>query len=356
MQPCLSLHFVKLKPGHPWIQSADGLVFLMPRLGMGKTSLGPLTQAVGCGDLLVLCGAVDAKILVRSDQEMKFWWFRVSLDQLRPLLTAEELSLFAHVIEMLKRCKVYPASGALAKACHASVGETISSDDLSSRVELLSLAGLLLSSELEQARRNRAGPNGTEEVLARGLEKLSVADITSLSVASLAKRFGCSRRHLNRLFHEHFGYSFCALRMEMRLLKAVSLLRDPGAKILHVAEECGFRHTGLFNGCFKRRFGASPGQFRDGLASLILSSKRTRRSSSVCDLRVKGLCPWAEKAERTNLPTTGKQAPLDLRIIANSCSSRPERPSSPALNGWKPHSHAPLADSPNAVLVQSPRL
>src|SRR2546430_2401773 len=75
------------------------------------------------------------------------------------------------------------------------------------------------------------------------------------------KRFRC-RRHLNRLFHQYFGFSVAALRMEMRLLKDVSLLRDPNIKVINVAEQCGFNHLGLFNTCFKRRFGQTPGHWR----------------------------------------------------------------------------------------------
>jgi hypothetical protein len=30
-----------------------------------------------------------------------------------------------------------------------------------------------------------------------------------------------------------------------------------------VAEKCGFNHLGLFNTCFKKRFGTSPGQWRN---------------------------------------------------------------------------------------------
>jgi len=69
-------------------------------------------------------------------------------------------------------------------------------------------------------------------------------------------------RHLNRLFHQYFGFSVGALRMEMRLLKAVSLLRDVNAKVINVAAQCGFNHLGLFNTCFKRRFGVTPGCWR----------------------------------------------------------------------------------------------
>src|ERR1019366_4324749 len=93
-------------------------------------------------------------------------------------------------------------------------------------------------------------------------EKLSATELVGLSVPELAGKFGCSRRHLNRLFHQHFGISVAALRMEMRLLKAISLLRDPDAKVINVAEQCGFNHLGLFNTCFKRRFGTSPGHWR----------------------------------------------------------------------------------------------
>jgi AraC-like DNA-binding protein len=93
-------------------------------------------------------------------------------------------------------------------------------------------------------------------------EKLSASELINLSVGELADRFNCSRRHLNRLFHQHFGVSVAALRMEMRMLKAISLLRDAGVKIIDVAEQCGFNHLGLFNTCFKRRFGTSPGRWR----------------------------------------------------------------------------------------------
>ena len=93
-------------------------------------------------------------------------------------------------------------------------------------------------------------------------ERLSSQELLSSSVGQLAEKFSCSRRHLNRLFHQHFGFSVAALRMEMRLVKAVSLLRDPNIKVINVAEQCGFNHLGLFNTCFKRRFGQTPGQWR----------------------------------------------------------------------------------------------
>src|SRR5207248_10534258 len=121
-----------------------------------------------------------------------------------------------------------------------------------------------------------------------------------LPVGALADKFNCSRRHLNRLFHQRFGCSVAALKMEVRLLKAVTLLRDPAAKIINVAEQCGFNHLGLFNTCFKRRFGASPGQWRKGSMATGKQRADLFDGAPVCPLRSNGLCPWSGKPEVNN--------------------------------------------------------
>jgi AraC-like DNA-binding protein len=125
----------------------------------------------------------------------------------------------------------------------------------------------------------------------RVFEQLSVDQLLGLSVEELAAKFGCSRRHLNRLFHQYFGFSVGALRMEMRLLKAVSLLRDIDAKVINVAAQCGFNHLGLFNTCFKKRFGISPGRWRKQAAQGKIQPATVPGEDSACPLQVKGLCP-----------------------------------------------------------------
>jgi AraC-like DNA-binding protein len=131
----------------------------------------------------------------------------------------------------------------------------------------------------------------------RLFERVSAEEILNLSLDELAGRFSCSRRHLNRLFHQHFGLSVAALRMEMRLLKAVSLLRNPGPKLITLAKECGFNHLGLFNACFKRRFGLSPGQWRKNLETDRKPTPMLAAADPNCRLRVSGLCPLLGSAE-----------------------------------------------------------
>ena len=128
-------------------------------------------------------------------------------------------------------------------------------------------------------------------------EELSANELLTLSVGDMAHKFSCSRRHLNRLFHQHFGCSVASLRMEMRLLKALSLLRDRGVKIIHVAEQCGFNHLGLFNACFKKRFGNTPTQWRKGASNGESPGPDLKAGPQTCPMRDSGLCPLAPRLD-----------------------------------------------------------
>jgi hypothetical protein len=96
--------------------------------------------------------------------------------------------------------------------------------------------------------------------------------------------------------------------MEMRLLKAVSLLVDPDAKIIHVAEKCGFNHLGLFNTCFKRRFGASPSQWRKMVTQG--SSQRAETGAIGFPLQSQGLGVPSEKTDPSR-PGAVRTHPLE---------------------------------------------
>ncbi|MSU61910.1 MAG: helix-turn-helix domain-containing protein [Pedosphaera sp.] len=64
--------------------------------------------------------------------------------------------------------------------------------------------------------------------------------------------------------------------MELRLQKAGQLLRESDAKIDHVAMESGFRHLGLFNAMFKKRFGTTPTEWRRGAENKTGSRRLVR--------------------------------------------------------------------------------
>jgi AraC-like DNA-binding protein len=116
--------------------------------------------------------------------------------------------------------------------------------------------------------------DGTALAESRGLSAARLAAVKAdilanlgrrdLSLASLARRHGLSERHIRRLFAAE-DTSFSDFVLEQRLLRAYRMLMD--SRFTHrpisaVAYECGFGDLSYFNRCFRRRFGASPTQYR----------------------------------------------------------------------------------------------
>ena len=53
-----------------------------------------------------------------------------------------------------------------------------------------------------------------------------------------------------------------ARQIELRLQRARQLLADSNAKVINIAYNSGYRHLGLFNAMFKKRFGVTPSEWR----------------------------------------------------------------------------------------------
>jgi AraC-like DNA-binding protein len=294
-QEHLSLQLVYLKSPAEWAHNREGLAFIFVESGHGNYVCGRITQRSSPGDVLISNGGRGGKLRVANGGGMAFRTFSISLEHLYPLFAVEEISLLEALAESLRGPRLFPASSSLAKECHRLIKSVPTEWTLDHRSQLLRVAAVVLTEEFKAARGRRAGFVRAQEHIAQVLQNLSSQELLSFSVDELAARFGCSRRQLNRLFHEYFGISVAALRMDMRMLKAVSLLRNPDAKVINVAEQCGFNHLGLFNTCFKRRFGASPGQWRKK-ATKGVGSSGPELAGSACPLHSNGICPLDEKA------------------------------------------------------------
>jgi len=308
-QNYFALRLVRLKSSEEWSPQKEDLCFVFPKGGLGQCVNGAATQRLAPGDILVWEGAPGGRVTASKGAEMVFWSFFVRLEHLLPLFGSEEISLLQEVTDNFKGLKYFPASSALALKCHRLIEEVPSQPDLEQRSHLLRVAAAVLSEEFRTTHHQRVGLGQVEERIIRVFEQLSADQLLDLSVGELAAKFGCSRRHLNRLFHQYFGFSVGALRMEMRLLKAVSLLRDANAKVINVAAQCGFNHLGLFNTCFKKRFGVSPGRWRKHTAQGKIRPAPAPGDDTACPLQIKGLCPMFAGAPGGGLPLAPKASP-----------------------------------------------
>jgi AraC-like DNA-binding protein len=143
-------------------------------------------------------------------------------------------------------------------------------DELVDRIgtNLTDIIGLALGTERDAA----------EIATARGLRAARLRDVLaqiqsgfadpSFSSATVARNLGLSPRYVNDLLHET-GIGLAERVMEPRLQKARAMLSTPRhdrLKVSEIAYACGFNEVSYFNRCFRRRFGASPTQFRGNRA------------------------------------------------------------------------------------------
>jgi AraC-like DNA-binding protein len=291
IQSYLSLHTNRLKLLETWTCEGDELFFVFPGPGVWQITSYAGSLPVAGGDVIVMSGRSETSLSAVNDTEQTFTWFSIALDSLYPLFAAGEITFLQNIPQVLRAPKVYTGSSPIAVQCHELLAGLAPRSDLNHRSQLLRVTALLLSSELNSWRQQQFGFESSEDHMMRIFEQLSTQQLLNLSVEELSQKFGCSRRHLSRLFHQRFGLSVASFRMEMRLLRALSLLRNPGVKVINVAEQCGFNHLGLFNTCFKRRFGATPGQWRKTTMQAKVPAAARFEAKPACPLQAARICP-----------------------------------------------------------------
>jgi AraC-like DNA-binding protein len=140
-------------------------------------------------------------------------------------------------------------------------GETLAEHIDRTTIDLVALvlgaigdsAGLARSRGLRVAR--------VREILAEIKKGFSDGAFSSRVVGS---KIGLSARYVQELLQET-TFTFSERVLELRLQKARAMLGDPRCrrlKISDIALASGFNEVSYFNRCFRRRFGASPTQYR----------------------------------------------------------------------------------------------
>ena len=85
-----------------------------------------------------------------------------------------------------------------------------------------------------------------------------------LRIADLAVHCGFGMRRFHQLFNEAFGETPHRYLHRLRLDTALTLLADPRPTLTDIALDVGFADQSAFTHAFSKRFGISPGQWRNG--------------------------------------------------------------------------------------------
>lgn len=252
-----------LRPSGEWTPKPGGWLVARVAEGIGYWMHGGSVRELNVGDGFIV--GFNATILLRSSQlgPLKLQFFTVQPHYLSGILTVAEW----HQLEV---ASPNPSSHALIFSAGEPAGQKFTrlaehspNDGLPTRCALLQLwvsavAGLMATPLSKPA----GGNNKLHERFRQLVGGMTEAELAESSLSDLARQLHCSERHLSRLFHEEFGVTLRARQIELRLQRACQLLATSDAKILDAAYDSGYRHLGLFNAMFKKRFGVTPSEWR----------------------------------------------------------------------------------------------
>lgn len=134
-------------------------------------------------------------------------------------------------------------------------------DGLMFRLNLLQLFVEVFGGELQQAASHWETVDAKVR-LQLLLKRTPLAELLEMNFNELARMTHCTSRHLGRTFCDVVGMSFRDKRTEIRLARARELLTTSNIKVIEVALKSGYKSLSLFNLMFTRRFGTSPGKWR----------------------------------------------------------------------------------------------
>jgi AraC-like DNA-binding protein len=106
------------------------------------------------------------------------------------------------------------------------------------------------------------GPPAQDTMVARVRELIeALLPAGHCSIVQVARSLGVDRRTVQRRLADS-GETFSSLRNAVRAELAERLVPNPRRSLTEIAEELGFSEPSAFSRWFRRRFGASPSQWR----------------------------------------------------------------------------------------------
>lgn len=257
--PHLLTRELVLEAGKEWTPPAGGWTLLQAGNGAGYWLEGDARLELENGALLLLAGDTAGRILASCLNGLRLNYFTVVPERLPGLITQGEQDWFVQAAGRRElACRILPANSLEA----AKMREFCRTPKpgLAFRLALLQLLVEVLGGELAPA--TDPLPADVKDRLRAFLQATPPAGLLEISFEELAQGIHCTPRHLSRVFYDVVGMSFRDKRAEIRLSLARELLATSQSKVVDVAFKSGYKSLSLFNRMFTRRFGISPGRWR----------------------------------------------------------------------------------------------
>ncbi len=253
-------------PGGEWSPKSSGWSLTQVENGVGYWLQSQSSTPIETGSVILVAADTAGHIRASQLNGLSFFSFNVIPARLTGLITFGEREFLNQTAQHRGMgLRILPAANPVA----AKMKELRSSSDTSGLFFRLALLKLFLEAfgkDLEQAVVHRKH-NDAKERLRSFLAETPPETLLETSFSELAQMMHCTPRHLSRIFNEAMGMSFRDKRTEIQLTRARDLLATSNSKIVDVALESGYKSLSLFNVMFSRRFGTSPGRWRQKFAA-----------------------------------------------------------------------------------------
>jgi AraC-like DNA-binding protein len=271
-EPHLTMKEFSVRPGGEWAPGLIGWTLIHVSDGAGYCLQPQLNQELEPGAVLLISGELQGVIRASHLSALTLHLFSVMPVRLAGLLTLSEQNIF-QVAAARNELRIVPPENPVALKMKELCADGKKSG-LLFRLKLFQLFVEAFGKDLEQPAIVGAATDARGR-LNSFLQETPSSELLEMSFNELAQRTNCTSRHLSRIFRELVGKSFRDKRAEIRLARARELLATSNSKVVDVALESGYKSLSLFNLMFSRRFGTSPGKWREKHGSRSYKTPRT---------------------------------------------------------------------------------
>ncbi len=260
-EPHLTIRKFSILPGKEWFPGPSDWSLVQVETGLGYWLHGSTSVDLDAGAVVLVSAASRGHVRASQLNNMTLHSFSVMPSRLTGLVTLNEQDFLKTAASQTDLAFQVFAAGSLIASRMKDLRASRNGNGLLFRLSLLQLFVEIVDKKLEQAPPQQKGGDARERL--RIFLAASPPDVLAeMSFDELARVTRCTPRHLSRIFFEQMGRSFSDKRAEIRLGRACDLLATSKSKVVEVAFESGYKSLSLFNQMFIRRFGVSPGKWR----------------------------------------------------------------------------------------------
>jgi AraC-like DNA-binding protein len=281
-EPHLVIKHVQLAPAGEWQPDLPGWVFARMTAGQAYAMHPSKNHLLETGSVIAFPWFDRGYVRASQLDWASLHYFQVEPERLVGLVTLSEQQFLRGSARRNHSCpRVFPAGHPLSERFR-NLCTNPQVSPFSTRLQLLEIFIEAIGGELKAGSEETPTPISSTDARARMaevLKQIPAAALLDLTLNELVTQVQCTPRHFSRVFNEVVGMSFRKKQSEVRLLRAQELLATTESKVLEVAMESGFQSVSLFNLMFKRRFGVTPGRWREKVRANKPTKRRIHRAS-----------------------------------------------------------------------------